>query len=261
MRQILIFARLTMREALRKRLAWVLLGLTLLTVVLSGFGLRALMNEGLETLTTVSLILILIMFAYSFVLALSAVFVTVPSVAGEIETGTALAVLSRPVSRSQYLLGKWLGLVLLIAAYVTVASFAEFAVVKFVTGYLPPYPVMFVGYMIAEAIVILTLALLISTRMAPIAGGVLVLGAFMLAWMGGIATAIGRELNVEALLTGGTVTQLLLPTDAMFKGATFALEPTAVVAAARAGVDEVGEFPFFSFGPPRWRSTCGPPPG
>jgi ABC-type transport system involved in multi-copper enzyme maturation permease subunit len=174
--------------------------------------------------------------------------VTLPSVAGELESGTAPAVLSRPVSRLHFLVGKWVGLVVLIAAYVSVASAGEFLVVRAVTGYLPPHPVMFVAFMVAEAVVILTLAMLVSTRIAPIAGGVLVLGAFMLAWLGGVAVSLGREFGVQALVTGGTVTRLLLPTDGMWKGAVYALEPVALLATAQA--DDIGNFPFFSQAPP-----------
>ncbi|HEX2179271.1 MAG TPA: ABC transporter permease subunit, partial [Actinomycetota bacterium] len=163
----------------------------------------------------------------------------------------ALAILSRPVSRTHYLVGKWLGLASLAAAYVAIASFAEFAVVRAVTGYLPPHPVMFVGFMIAETVVILTLALLISTRLSPIAGGVIVLGGFMLAWMGGVAVSLGRQFGVDALVTGGTITRLLLPTDGMWKGAVFSLEPAVLVATARMeGAEGIANFPFFSLSPP-----------
>lgn len=257
MKKILLFAKLTMREAVRKKLIWVLGGLTLLVLVLSAIGLNRLVETGMkgqsesDILQATSFILILIMFAYSFVLALSAVFITVPSIAGEMETGTALAILTRPVSRAQFLLGKWVGLVVLTATYVTVASLAEFVVVNLTTGYTPPHPLMFIGFMVAETAVILTLALLVSTRMAPIAGGVIVLGGFMLAWMGGVAISLGRQFNVDALITGGTITRLLLPTDGMWKGAVYSLEPAALIAMARAqGADGIGNFPFFSLSPP-----------
>lgn len=257
MKKILLFAKLTMREAVRKKLIWVLGGLTLLVLVLSAIGLNRLVETGMkgqsesDILQATSFILILIMFAYSFVLALSAVFITVPSIAGEMETGTALAILTRPVSRAQFLLGKWVGLVVLTATYVTVASLAEFVVVNLTTGYTPPHPFMFIGFMVAETVVILSLALLVSTRMAPIAGGVIVLGGFMLAWMGGVAISLGRQFNVDALITGGTITRMLLPTDGMWKGAVYSLEPAALIAMARAqGADGIGNFPFFSLSPP-----------
>lgn len=257
MSKILLFAKLTLRESVRKKVVWVLAGLTLITLILSAIGLNRLVNTGMQgesagdIRAATSFILILIMFAYSFVLALSAVFFTVPAIAGEIETGTALAVLTRPVSRAQFLLGRWVGLVILAAAYVSVASLAEFAVVRMATGYGPPHPISFIGYMVAETVVILSLALLISTRMAPIAGGVIVLGGFMLAWMGGVAISLGRQFNVDALVTGGTITRLLIPTDGMWKGAVYSLEPAALIAMARAqGADGIANFPFFSLTPP-----------
>lgn len=257
MKKILLFARLTLRESVRKKVLWVLGGLTLLMLALSAFGLDRLVDTGLhgasegEVRAATSFILILIMFNYSFVLALSAVFITVPSIAGELETGTALAVLTRPVSRAHFLLGKWLGLVMLTAAYVAVASLAEFAVFRVTTGYGPPHPLSFIGYMVAETVVILTLALLVSTRMAPMAGGVIVLGAFMLAWMGGVAISLGRQFSVDALVTGGTISRLIIPTDGMWKGAVYSLEPAALIASARAqGANGIANFPFFSLSPP-----------
>jgi ABC-type transport system involved in multi-copper enzyme maturation permease subunit len=256
-KKILLFAKLTIRESIRKKVVWVLAALTMLVLLLSAIGLNRLVETGMaeasesDIRASTAFILILIMFAYSFVLALSAVFFTVPAIAGEIETGTALAVLTRPVSRAQFLLGKWLGLVVLATVYVTVASLAEFAIVRLTTGYGPPHPLSFIAYMVAETVVILSLALLISTRMAPIAGGVIVLGGFMLAWMGGVAISLGRQFGVDALVTGGTVTRLLIPTDGMWKGAVYSLEPKAVIAMARAqGADGIGNFPFFSLTPP-----------
>lgn len=254
---MLTFAKLTLREAVRKKLIWVLLGLTALVMVLTAMGLSRLVSSGLhgsspgEIRSATSFILVLVMFAYSFVLALSSAFMTVPSVAGDLESGTALAILSRPVTRAQLLAGKWLGLVALVLAYVSMASTAQFIVVRLVTGYSPPHPLLFIWYMVAETIVILTLAMLVSTRLAPIAGGVVVLGAFMLAWMGGVAISLGRQFGVQALVTGGTVSRLLLPSDGMWKGAVFSLEPAALIATARAqGPQGIANFPFFALSPP-----------
>ena len=61
--------------------------------------------------------LILTMFMFSFVLAMAAVFVAAPQISGEVESGTALAILSRPIGRAEYVIGKWLGLTALVAVY------------------------------------------------------------------------------------------------------------------------------------------------
>lgn len=245
---------MTIREAARKRLMWVLLVLTAVVIAGTAFGfskLTGVNQDDLGRLATSAILLILVMFAYSFVLALSAVFIMAPSVAGEIESGTALAILTRPVSRAQMLLGKWLGLALLTSAYVAVASSTEFLVVLMVTDYTPPHPVAFILYMVAETLILLTLSMAISTRLQPVAGGVIALGAFMIAWMGGIAISVGRELNVDSLVIGGTITRLLMPSDGLWKGAIYSLEPSAMIAMAVAqGPDGIANFPFFALNPP-----------
>ena len=55
------------------------------------------------------------LFMFSFVLALGAAFVGAPSIHNDVESGVMLAILPRPVRRSEVVLGKWLGLALLIA--------------------------------------------------------------------------------------------------------------------------------------------------
>lgn len=254
MKAIWLFARITIREAVRKRLMWVLMVLTLVVIAGTAFGFSRLWDvteAGTERLITSSILLILVMFAYSFVLSLSAVFMMAPSVAGELESGTALAILTRPVSRAQLLLGKWLGLAMLVAAYVAVASWTEFLIVSLVTDYSPPHPIAFVAYMVSEALILLTLSMAISTRLQPVAGGVIALGAFMVAWLGGVAISVGRELGIDGLVTSGTLTSLLLPSEGLWKGAVYSLEPSAMIAMAVAqGRNGIANFPFFALNPP-----------
>ena len=63
-----------------------------------------------------------VLFALSFVGALGMSFVAAPTIGGELESGVALSVLARPVSRSEVLLGKWLGLVSLAVVYVVLVA-------------------------------------------------------------------------------------------------------------------------------------------
>lgn len=256
---ILTIARATLREAARKRLIVALGLITLLGIVLTGFGfwrLDVLAHEihngqprlGVAELKTVtSQLLIVAMFAFSFVLALSTVFMAAPSIAGELESGVAAAVLTRPIRRIQFLVGKWLGLGVLATVYVAVASALEFLVVDVATGYRPPHPFSFVLFLAAEALVTLTLTTLLSTRMSPVTGGVVALGAFMLAWMGGIAVAVGAALDNHGVTTVGTITRLLLPSDGLWHGAIYALEPGAVVAGVlSSGRTQAAANPFFA---------------
>ena len=263
MSPVLAIAKATLREASRKKLVIALGLITVVGIALTGFGfwrLTVLGKEiatgaprlsGAEEKTVISQLLILVMFAFSFVLAISTVFMAAPSIAGELESGVAAAVLTRPIRRVEYLAGKWLGLAVLTFGYVVLAAGLEFTAVDLVTGYRPPHPVAFCAYLTAEALITLTLATLLSTRTSAVTGGVIALGGFMLAWMGGIALALGTVLNNQGITTVGNVTRLLLPSDGLWRGAIHSLEPAVMIAGYLSSGRSAAANPFFAAtGPP-----------
>lgn len=253
--------RLSIRETARRKLLLALLALTLVVIALTLFGISRLMTitdngaplSTVEVKTIVSQLLILVMFMFSFVLALSAVFVAASQVSGEIESGVALAILTRPISRADVLIGKWLGLVALLAAYITGAVVAELVGIKLITDYQPPNPIGLVLFLVGETVVLMSLTLLISTRLSGMTGGVIALGAYGISWLGGIAGAIGTAFDNATITHVGTASQLLLPTDGLWRGAVYSLEPAALITASRAA-GRVGRGlaanPFFAPNPP-----------
>ncbi|MGH2451832.1 MAG: ABC transporter permease subunit [Candidatus Limnocylindria bacterium] len=258
MRNALVIARLMIREVLRRRLVFALLALTVLAVLLTTWGfsrLPTIVDDGAPLPEpTVKLIasqlLILVMFMFSNVLALSAVFVASPAISGEVESGIALALLSRPIARWQYVLGKWLGLAVLVAAYASLAAAVELAAVNAVVDYLPPRPLEFVAFLIAEGLVLLTFGLLLSTRFSGMVGGVVALVLFGMAWLGGIVGGLGSAFENDVLERVGTATKLILPTDGLWRGAVYALEPAAVLAGALARGPASAANPFYAMTPP-----------
>lgn len=261
-RGIWVITRLTIRETARRKLLLALLVLTLVIIAVTLYGISRLSTIGgegerltsLEIKTVTSQILVVVMFMWSFVLALSAVFVAAPQISGDIESGIALAILTRPISRADVVLGKWLGLSALVSAYIVGAVVVELIGIKLLTDYQPPDPLMLVVYLVGETVVLLTLALLISTRLSGMTGGVIALGAFGISWIGGIAGSIGAAFDNATITHIGTTTQLLLPTDGLWRGAVYSLEPAAVITAYRA-VGRAGRAvaanPFFEpSGPP-----------
>ncbi|MDP9326279.1 MAG: ABC transporter permease [Candidatus Dormibacteraeota bacterium] len=242
-RVIWAIMRLTIRETSRRKLLLALLGLTVVVIGVTLFGLYKLTtitgpNEQpltrLELKTVVSQILILIMFMFSFVLALSAVFVAAPMISGDVESGISLAILTRPLSRADVVLGKWLGLLALVSTYIAGTVVIELVGVKLITDYQPPSPGFTILYLIAETVVLMTLALLISTRLSGMTGGVIALGAYGISWLGGIAGAVGAAFQNSTITHIGTTTQLLLPTDGLWRGAVYSMEPAAIITIARA---------------------------
>ena len=230
---ISIIARLTLREAVRRRLLWALAGLTVLIVVLTAWAFGRI-NEvspvtGPIEEAAVSQVLVMLAFMFSFVLAMTAVFAGSPAIGPEIESGLLLAVLARPIRRSEVLLGRWLGLAAILVVYALVAGYLELGAVAWATGYRPADPWLAPWYLAVEALVLLTLSVLLSTRIASVAGGAIAVVGYGLAWMAGVMGGVGDILNNDLLRTAANVGRLILPSDVPWRGAMFALEPPPAV--------------------------------
>ncbi|HLM07444.1 MAG TPA: ABC transporter permease subunit [Blastococcus sp.] len=250
----LTIARLTLREAARRRVVRALLVLTVVLLALSAWGFSKLvgLDTELGTMTSgearlvASLLLNLVMFGMSLIAALGTAFLAGPTVAGEVESGQALAILARPVRRSAVLFGKWLGLVAFGCGYVAVAGLAQILVVRITVGYWPPSPVTGLALLAAETIVLLTLALLLSSVISTMASGIVAVGLFGATWVAGVVGGIGGALGNEGVERVGTVSRVILPTDGLWRGAMNAFQdPIALI---QMGPGE-GGFPFLSEAP------------
>ena len=251
--RVLTIARLTILEAARRKLLLALAILTLLVIVLTSWGFSRLPTMKDVTPAQVRLaasqLTILVAFMFSGVLALGSTLVAAPAIASDIESGIALAILPRPIRRSEVLMGKWLGLALLVALYAGLSGLLEMVGIWLGTNYLPPNPAAALAFVAAEGIVLMTLALLLSTRMAPMTGGVIALVLFFVAWIGGIALAIGQAFNNDTIINIGVGSRLLIPTDGLWHGAIYYLEPADILAAARAAGRARAGNPFFAEAP------------
>jgi ABC-type transport system involved in multi-copper enzyme maturation permease subunit len=247
---------LTLRELVRRRFVlWAAIA-TAALVACTGWGfyyLTRIRNHGqpvthVEVLTITAVLLILVAYLFSFLLAMAAVFIAAPSVAGDIESGVLLPVLARPITRPTVLAGKCVALCIVIAGYSLLTGACEFALVRAETGYLPPHPAQMLGFLALSGIVMVVLALLFATRMPAIAASILAMVLFIIARLGGIAQSIGMHYDNHTVLSAGTLTQLLLPSDAMWQAALYRMEPATMIAALSQAPQWPG--PFFVTAPP-----------
>jgi ABC-type transport system involved in multi-copper enzyme maturation permease subunit len=258
MAPILTFARLEIWEAARRRLLLALVLLTLAIIVVTSFGFSRLwtVTAGgvpigeVQVRLIASQLLVVVAFMFSFVLALSAVMVAAPSLSGDVESGLVLSLLARPVRRFDVAVGKWLGLALLVVCYAGGGGGLELLGVDLTTGYVPPHPVELVLYIAGEGLILLTLALFFSTRLAGMTGGIIALVLYLTAWIGGIVGGVGQALSNDSLTYTGLVSKLLVPTDVLWRGAVYAMEPASVAAAARAAGPAAAGNPFWAADPP-----------
>lgn len=253
-RVVLTIGALTLREAARRKVLRALAVLTLVLLALSAWGFAKLggfqaefgqLTSG-EARLVASQLLNLVMFGLSMIAALGTAFLAGPTLGGEIESGMALSILARPVPRFAVLVGKWLGLVAFGAGFVTVAGLAQLVIVQVTVGYWPPQPVLGLALLAAQTAVLLTLGLLLSTLVSPMASGIVAVGLFGAAWIAGVVGGVGAALGNEGVARVGTVSQILLPTDGLWRGAMHAFQDPGVL--VRFGRQMAG-FPFLGPAP------------
>ena len=239
-----VIAGLTWRELVRRKLVVALLALTAIVIGVTGWGFARVPHLHLggqpltqsEIHTAAAQLLLLVMFMFSFVLALTCAFLAAPAVAGELESGVAQGLLARPLRRSELVLGRWLGLSLPIAVYTVCSATLEFGLVRWTTGYWPGQPIAAEAGLLFEGLVLLTFTLALSTRISAITAGVIAVIAFGTMWLGGVAGAFGQVFHNAAIANIGVVTHFLLPTDGLWHAAVYAMEPPAFAAEAARGL-------------------------
>lgn len=256
---VLVIARLTVQEAARRRLLLALLVLTLIVVGFSAWGFHKITtvtrSDGTllppdQVALITSQLLIVVTFMFSGVLALSAAVVAGPLISGEVESGLLLSMLARPLRRSEVVIGKWLGLGVLVTIYAAGAAFLELAAVDWATGYVPPHPIQLTVYVAAEGLILLSLGLVLSTRLSGITAGVIALVAWLMGWIAGVVGDIGTGLQNQALENVGIISHILLPSDGLWRGAIYAMEPDTYLAALRAAGTFGRANPFAAVDPP-----------
>ena len=236
---MIVIARLTVRELVRRRVVWVLAALSIVSVALVGWGLERLVTlaraDGvleLEVRIGVSQVLILVAFMFSFVLAMTAAFVGAPAIGGDLESGVALAILARPLRRTDLLLGRWIGSACIVVAYTVMSGLLAIWVALVVSGYGPPEPFLAVAFLAGQALVLLTLTLALGSVLPSIAAGAIAVVGFGLGWMAGVMAGVASAIGVELLGRVAEVSRWILPSDGLWRGVIYGLEPPLVVLVA-----------------------------
>ena len=255
---MIVIARLTVLELFRRRVIWLLAGLTIVSVLLVALGVERLVTlaraEGVEELQVrigVSQVLILIAFMFSFVLAMTAAFLGAPAVGSDIESGVALALLARPLRRVDLLLGRWLGLAVVVVGYTVASGALAILVVSVISGFGPPEPALALAFLSAQALVLLTLTLALGTVLPAVGAGAIAVLAYGIGWMAGVMAGVAAAFDITSLAAVAGASRYLLPSDGLWRGVVYGLEPplAALVAVGR-GQGALEANPFYAIDPP-----------
>lgn len=227
--RLTLIAALTLREAARRK---VLLAAALLSAGYLGFfalGVALQFHGGHRPPPIVQQqiwagLFQLALYGVAFLAALLAIVASLETLAGEIASGTIHALATKPLPRWQLLLGKWAGFAVLLAIYVGVMCAGAALIVAAGRGsYHPPHLLAAGALIWLEALLLLTLTMLFATFCTPLASGVLALGLYGLAFIGGWIEQIGAITGRTGAVRAGIISSLICPSEAVWRRASFLL--------------------------------------
>ena len=223
--------RLTFLEAVRRRIALAAFLLGVAFLILYGVALYFVVNRsglpsgGLtQTLVrsqVLNFLALMGMYAVNFLTIAMAALVAADTLAGEISSGTVQAIVTKPVRRSEVVLGKWLGYALLLALYLCLMIGGVVALVTIIGGYNLPNVASGAVLIYVESLVIMSLTVACSSTFSTLATGGIVFGLWGFAFIGGFVEQIGALINNTSVVNIGIISSLILPTEAVFRRAAF----------------------------------------
>lgn len=247
-------ARLTLQEVISRRLVlWcAVLSVAFLALFTAGFAfLRGRFDdapdpEGIVPLFAATLVTVLGLYVVSFLASFLALFLSVGAVSSEADSGVLQAVLARPLRRRSWLLQRWGACAAIAIAYTVLMAGALLGIARLFSGYAPLDPWRAVGLIAAEAVLLLTVGMLGSTRLSTLANGVVVFSLFGLAWLAGVIEFVGETIANRAMVNLGIAVSLFVPSDALWRGASYYAQSPSFVTE----VLSEGGLPFSATSPP-----------
>jgi ABC-type transport system involved in multi-copper enzyme maturation permease subunit len=244
----LVVARLTFKEAARRRilLAALLLGVVFLTVY--GLGIHFIWQDMARTeehlqrvvaLPIYNFLALSGLYVVSFLTLALTVLTSVDTISGEIDSGTIQALAAKPIRRWEILIGKWLGFVGMLTAYLLLMAGGVLVLTRVILDYSVPNALRGLALMWINELLMLNVTLLGGTRLSTLANGVLAFAAYGVAFIGGWIEQIGAFLGNETTVLIGILSSLLMPSEALWKRAAFEMR-TALA-------DAVPANPFMSY--------------
>ena len=234
MSAILILARATFREAVRRRivLTGLLLGVCFLIVFSIGFhfitgeigsqvsasAAKAARTEGTNMLALSGL------YAVTFLSIAMAALLGADTLAGEIGSGAIQSIVTKPIRRSDVVLGKALGFACLLGLYLLLMGGGTVVSVAIQSGYFPPHFLTGLALIYLESLLIMSISLACSSTLSGLATGGVVFGLYGLAFIGGWVEQFGSILKNATAVKVGIITSLIIPSEALWRRAAYEMQ-------------------------------------
>jgi Cu-processing system permease protein len=248
MSNILTIAHLTLFEARRRRIfvAAALCGLVFLVVYTTGlfFVDREVSNEPfIAQRGTLVIFSMFGMFAVNFLSVLFAILLPIDALSGEIDSGVIQTIAAKPVGRADVVLGKWLGHAVIVMGYLVALSAGVVVALRVMTAYEVPNLHIVLPLMMLEAALLVSVSIAGGTRLSTVTNGVVGVGFYGLAFIGGWVEQIGAFASLDSAQTIGIAVSLVSPADAVWRVALYELQPAIVRSVSPMGPFEMASVP------------------
>lgn len=237
MTRVWIIARVTLHEALRKKILAMALaaGVAFLVLFATGVHFQTSAFEerhvpAFARRQMLSGMLMLGMYAINFLVVAMTVLIAVDTLSGEIASGTIQAMATKPVRRSELLTGKWLGFCVMLTAYIVAMVLGVNELMRLMGGVSAHRILPGLGLIWMESMLLLAVTFLFGTAFSTLTTGVLVLGLHGLAFLGGWIEQAGALTKTPGAVMVGIATSVLMPSEALWRRAVFEMQSPLVTA-------------------------------
>ncbi|MFC0524369.1 ABC transporter permease [Pontibacillus salicampi] len=236
-------AKITFREIVSKRIFLITILMTLAFIALYGVAIHFTAKDALSETSSnmgdlqnqffASQLLSAGLYFSSFITALLAILSSVSAVSSEIDSHQIDTWLMRPISRLQFVLGKISGLTILLVAYAILLFVSITFLHQTLGGEALDLNLEFpqisraISMFILQPIVLVTIGVMLSSRMTTLNAGIVLIILYGAAFIGGFVEQIGSLMEKTALMNIGIATSLLFPVDAVYRKMTLFLFDTA----------------------------------
>ena len=230
MRAIPTIAGYALRESIRRKVFAVVSLLTAAFLALYWLGASKAFDEtagivppaGIEPVELVGATLFgLSMFATLFLGTILAVFLTLGAVRGDADRGLLQPLVVRPVGRSTFLIGRFLGAAGVCSAYVIAVFLAAALLTRSAGGWTPDRILVPVLELAFAVTILVALSLLGSVVLSATANGIAIFMIFGGGLVAGLLGQIGEALQSDTLATVAHVSSWVLPFEALYQDALY----------------------------------------
>lgn len=220
----------TFREVIRKKVILVIGSLTVIYLVLFSLMIHFAMEDMRKSLAgnveivraAAGLISITGFYFSSMIVAFVAIMASVGTISSDIESGLIHSIVSKPIRRREYVLGKYLGITGLSIGYSAIL-YAFLMVINFLFD-IPPLnqiqPLVFMQGLVLfcfEPLVLISICLFGSVMLKTMNNGILAIGIYILGMIGSMMEQIGTMIQLNGLVQWGIVISLISPFDSIYR--------------------------------------------